>query len=341
MEDQPSAEVDPPSPIEFDDEVATEHVPRSKLISMMPKMPPIFSQDSLPPIPDEAPGGERARRAVGDLAPEPTPTPDLSEEEEASTGLFEPWDWDEAPPTASDQFPIKRRDEERSVGRDPVFVGGLPQSAIDTDIPEGANRPDPEDIAVPPDPAATPAPRVVFSEDDESMQETFVVDASAAIAAANRSSGPIATDEADLGPTEIAEGGSAGEDPGVGVDEFDDDSLAETVVGAHPERASAPPRDDEGDEGGRAAPAAPAPRPFSDSVVDWPPPMERPSIDYPPDWTGDQFGTKVVISPQRTLSRGWVMLVDFSAWFLGFLAMFLTGLVTTTSAALVLFALSL
>lgn len=96
----------------------------------------------------------------------------------------------------------------------------------------------------------------------------------------------------------------------------------------------------------RATPASPEPRPERDSVVDWPPPMDRPAIDYPADWNPrtDDWGTMIVIQPrgavrQATIGGPWM--VDLAAWSLGFLAMFFTGLVTTGSALLVLFALSL
>jgi hypothetical protein len=93
----------------------------------------------------------------------------------------------------------------------------------------------------------------------------------------------------------------------------------------------------------RAIPSATDPRPVSDSVVDWPPPMERPGIDYPPDWLGDEAGTLIVIDPTRgqLSTRVWIVAIDAGAWLLGFVAMFLTGLVTTASGALVLFALSI
>ncbi|MEZ4235636.1 MAG: hypothetical protein R3F59_05640 [Myxococcota bacterium] len=90
--------------------------------------------------------------------------------------------------------------------------------------------------------------------------------------------------------------------------------------------------------------ATPEPRPVSDSIVDWPPPQGRPGIDYPSDWARDQEGTLIVIDPHRSplvAARRRALLVDFAAWLLGFVAMFLTGLVTTASAALVLFALTL
>lgn len=97
--------------------------------------------------------------------------------------------------------------------------------------------------------------------------------------------------------------------------------------------------------GMRAAPLAMEPRPVSDEVVDWPPPRVRPTIDYPDDWSSDDVGnTLIVIDPvhrSHGSSRARVILLDMAAWVVGFLAMFFTGLVTTCSAALVFFAMSL
>jgi hypothetical protein len=104
--------------------------------------------------------------------------------------------------------------------------------------------------------------------------------------------------------------------------------------------------------GVRASPPVADPRPVPDEVVDWPPPMERPGIDYPEDWWTDTVGgTMIVIDPVRTnglaggllgrSGRLGVMMIDAGAWLLGFVTMFITGLVTTGSALLVLFALSL
>jgi hypothetical protein len=94
----------------------------------------------------------------------------------------------------------------------------------------------------------------------------------------------------------------------------------------------------------RASPPVADPRPVPDEVVDWPPPMERPGIDYPEDWWTDTVGgTVIVIDPIRPVraSHLGVMMIDAGAWLLGFVTMFITGLVTTGSALLVLFALSL
>lgn len=96
----------------------------------------------------------------------------------------------------------------------------------------------------------------------------------------------------------------------------------------------------------RAAPPAAEPRPQPTGPIDWPPPMERPGVDYPEDWWVDEVGaTHIVINPiQRThlfSSRFGVLLIDGGAWLLGFVTMFITGLVTTGSALLVLVALSI
>jgi hypothetical protein len=52
--------------------------------------------------------------------------------------------------------------------------------------------------------------------------------------------------------------------------------------------------------------------------------------------------TRIVVDPVRPQrSRAFVLALDAAAWLLGFVAMFLTGLVTTGSAALVLFAVTI
>jgi hypothetical protein len=95
----------------------------------------------------------------------------------------------------------------------------------------------------------------------------------------------------------------------------------------------------------RAMPPVREPRPQTDEVVDWPPPRLRPTLDYPPGWDPQDMGdTRIVVDPTRPpapRSRVVVLAIDAAAWLLGFAAMFLTGLVTTGSAALVLFAISL
>lgn len=101
--------------------------------------------------------------------------------------------------------------------------------------------------------------------------------------------------------------------------------------------------------GMRAVPLEREPRPQASEVVDWPPPAARPTLDAPSDWCPDE--TRIVLDPRRSgsfalpapspsPSRWWVVAIDAAAWLLGFFAMFLTGLVTTGSAALVVFALS-
>jgi hypothetical protein len=96
-------------------------------------------------------------------------------------------------------------------------------------------------------------------------------------------------------------------------------------------------------QGMRAVPLEREPRPDAGEVVDWPPPAQRPVADLP-RWTDEGPGdTRIVLDPvaRPRRSRAWVAAVDAAAWLLGFVAMFLTGLVTTGSAALVLFAISI
>ncbi|MEQ1504030.1 MAG: hypothetical protein ABMB14_17440 [Myxococcota bacterium] len=228
---------------------------------------------SLPQIPDDLPlpirarpGESRPSGGPGRSGPlgglprmrDDEPTGDGSlDEEDRSTGLFESWDWDEAPPTGEPSLDKWTERPSQPLPRAPVRVA-----------PDGGLHAVDDHASLPPE----PRPPLVNSITD---------------------------------------------------------AVAEEAVGQ------------------RAAPPASDPRPVADEVVDWPPPMVRPQVDYPPGWTGDEVGTLIVIDPSNRFRLAErrsglpVWAVDAAAWTLGFVAMFLTGLVTTGSAALVLFALSL
>jgi hypothetical protein len=296
------------------EERKTDQVSRSKLVALARgSLPPMFSPDSLPPIIDEVPSMALVRGAVVSLSQTPTPTPDgdLSEEE-VSTGLFESWDWDEAPPQTTSELAAwdrlvaevdghARRRPAPMHRREPVIVS--PGMGL-----EGMDH-------------AVPAPELGLPLDDEGSLEPEPV---------SPAPWPLGHGPPDPGEPEEGWLGAGVRDLGE-TEAIEFDELVPTEVV------------DLEDLEARAAPQAGEPRPAGG--VDWPPPRVRPGIDYPPDWSRDELGTMIVIDPHR--SGGWqpprsrVLLIDFGAWLFGFVAMFFTGLITTASAALVLFALTL